>query len=235
MQSPKLSLMPMWNGWSRSASRATRRAVAVEVAGVVVVDLREVVARPRSRRSSARWRVREPVMPCAWPSVASFAWVSRSKRIVAPATVSRPSHITVVRKLIVRGRQRAAEQRQLGRARVVVRIVDRDQLELGVRRDRQADADQAAVEQHRVRGLALRERRHVGVRRVRAVDRSGRSRRDRRRRRACRPGVSVEDLLNLRRGDAPARGRQVTRSRNGGRSCRGPGRTRCEVDAALRC
>jgi hypothetical protein len=45
--------------------------------------------------------------------------------------------------LEVGGRQRASVQRQLRRARKRVRVVDRDQVELGVGRHREPDADQA--------------------------------------------------------------------------------------------
>ena len=67
-------------------------------------------------------------------------------------------------------RQRAPEQRQLGRAREPVRVVDLDELELRRRRNADADADQALLEQHAVRLLALVPGRDVGQRRVRAVD-----------------------------------------------------------------
>ena len=62
-------------------------------------------------------------------------------------------------------RQRAAKQRQLGRAREFVRIVDPGQLELGPRGDGQSHPDQPPRQHQRVRTAARLQRRHVGARR----------------------------------------------------------------------
>ena len=69
----------------------------------------------------------------------------------------------------VRRRQGPAVQREFGGRCVAVRIVDGGELELGVHRNRQADADQALAQQHAVARLACTWGRHVDKRRVGAV------------------------------------------------------------------
>ena len=100
-------------------------------------------------------------------------------------------------------RQRPPEQRKLGRRREAVGVVDLDQLELGIGRNRQADPNDAAREQHAVRLLARRPRRDIGVGRVGAVDEA-----------KDRVGAvrGLEALANAARRDRPAFGSLVARA-----------------------
>src|SRR5206468_7458775 len=69
----------------------------------------------------------------------------------------------------IRRWQGTAEQRQIARTRVPVRVVYCDQHELGVCRNTDANANQALGQQHAVRGASGFDGRDVGVRRIRTV------------------------------------------------------------------
>ena len=91
-------------------------------------------------------------------------------RGLAKRLASVPHHST--QEAQVGRRQRPAEQRELGRAREAVGIVDLGQLELRAGRDADADPDQTLGEQHAVRALARLAGRDVGERRGGAVVRA---------------------------------------------------------------
>ena len=69
----------------------------------------------------------------------------------------------------VRRRQRTAEQGQIRRVCMAVRIVDGVETEFRIHGNADTDADDAAIEQHAVGLPAFRECRHVGARRIGAI------------------------------------------------------------------